>query len=317
MWAKILLERTMLGIFLSSLTKIMIGAYPYWRHSAPSTKQRVYFANHSSHLDTMTIWSSLDSDLRKLTRPVAAKDYWGKGGIRGLIAKNALNVVLIERSGKGEDDPLKPLYEALDQGDSLIIFPEGTRRYEAEPAAFKSGLYHLSRRYPNIEYIPVYLDNTRRSLPKGALLPLPVSCMATFGAPLEIDLNESKEDFLARARQAVIDLSKPEGSLEKDFYNRRRTVSAASDKELVTPMLDKAEQVVGESAEELAENAKSIFTWLKAKLMSNDKSPDVESHAEENSVSERKESEPKPKKDLSVAKVVAADNKTAAGQKEE
>lgn len=200
----------MLGTFLSSLTKIMIGAYPYWRYSKPSTAQRVYFANHSSHLDTMTIWSSLDSDLRRVTRPVAAKDYWGKGGIRGLIARDALNVVLIERSGHGEDDPLAPLYEALDQGDSLIIFPEGTRRYEAEPAAFKSGLYHLSRKYPHIEYIPVYLDNTRRSLPKGALLPLPVSCMATFGAPLEIDLTESKEHFLARARQAVIDLSKPE-----------------------------------------------------------------------------------------------------------
>lgn len=207
----------MLGTFLSSLTKIMIGAYPYWRHSKPSTAQRVYFANHSSHLDTMTIWSSLDSDLRRVTRPVAAKDYWGKGGIRGIIARDALNVVLIERSGQGEDDPLAPLYEALDQGDSLIIFPEGTRRYEAEPAAFKSGLYHLSRRYPNIEYIPVYLDNTRRSLPKGALLPLPVSCMATFGAPLEIDLTESKESFLARARQAVIDLSKPEGALPQDY----------------------------------------------------------------------------------------------------
>lgn len=207
----------MLGTFLSSLTKIMIGAYPYWRHSKPSTAQRVYFANHSSHLDTMTIWSSLDSDLRRVTRPVAAKDYWGKGGIRGIIARDALNVVLIERSGQSEDDPLAPLYEALDQGDSLIIFPEGTRRYEAEPAAFKSGLYHLSRRYPNVEYIPVYLDNTRRSLPKGALLPLPVSCMATFGAPLEIDLTESKESFLARARQAVIDLSKPEGSLPQDY----------------------------------------------------------------------------------------------------
>ncbi len=212
----------MLGTFLSSLTKIMIGAYAYWRHTTPSKNQRVYFANHSSHLDTMAIWSSLDPELRKITRPVAAKDYWGKGGIRGIIAKDALNVVLIERSGNGEDDPLKPLYEALDQGDSLIIFPEGTRRYETEPTAFKSGLYHLSRRYPHVEYIPVYLANTRRSLPKGALLPLPVSCMATFGAPLEIDLEESKEEFLERARQAVIDLSKPEGALPQDSYNRRK-----------------------------------------------------------------------------------------------
>ena len=203
----------MLATILSSLTKIMIGAYPYWRHSTPSTTQRVYFANHSSHLDTLAIWSALGFELRKITRPVAAKDYWGKGGIKGIIAHQALNVVLIERSGSGEDDPLKPLYEALDQGDSLIIFPEGTRRYEAIPAPFKSGLFHLSRKYPNVEYVPVYLDNTRRSLPKGVFVPLPVTCTVTFGAPLNIDLNESKESFLSRAREAVINLSKPESLL--------------------------------------------------------------------------------------------------------
>ncbi|NEN76181.1 1-acyl-sn-glycerol-3-phosphate acyltransferase [Pelistega sp. NLN82] len=233
----------MLGTFLSSLTKIVIGAYPYWRYSKPSKKQRIYFANHSSHLDTMAIWSSLDARLRKLTRPVAAKDYWGKGGIRGIIAHNALNVVLIERSGDRQSDPLQPLYEALEQGDSLIIFPEGTRRYEAEPAEFKSGLYHLSRRYPNVEYIPVYLDNTRRSLPKGALLPLPLSCVVTFGAPLSIDLEESKEDFLIRARQAVVDLSLPDPIEENKIAEKVMSSQQALSSESVSPMVIQAVEI--------------------------------------------------------------------------
>lgn len=114
----------------------------------------------------MAIWSSLKAEYRRRARPVAAKDYWGKGGVRGIIARQGLNVVLVDRGGQS-DDPLTPLYAALEAGDSLIIFPEGTRRDDAQPSQFKSGLYHLSRRYPEIEYIPVYLDNTRRSLPKG------------------------------------------------------------------------------------------------------------------------------------------------------
>lgn len=228
----------MLGTFLSGLTKMMIGAYPYWRGAEPTMNQRVYFANHSSHLDTMAIWSSLVPNLRRITRPVAAKDYWGKGGVRGTIAHKALNVVLIERSGNGNDDPLQPLYNALEQGDSLIIFPEGTRRYEAIPAEFKSGLYHLSRRFPHLEYIPVYLDNTRRSLPKGVFLPLPVTCTVTFGAPLSIEFNEPKEDFLIRARDAVIALSQPVISEGADKYLSGDTSRIASTPNtVVTPFL--------------------------------------------------------------------------------
>lgn len=198
----------MIASFISALTRLLIGAYPYWRQSCPSHTQRIYFANHTSHLDTLAIWSSLGLEYRRKTRPVAAKDYWGKGGLRGLIAHQGLNVVLLERGGKFED-PLVPLYEALDQGDSLIIFPEGTRRDAVLPTEFKSGIYHLSRRYPELEYIPVYLDNTRRSLPKGAFLPLPFTCKVNFGPALPIIENESKMDFLLRARESVIALSQP------------------------------------------------------------------------------------------------------------
>lgn len=197
----------MIARLLVALVKLLFGAYPRWLGSTPSTRQRIYFANHASHLDTMTLWAALPSAMRRSTRPVAARDYWGGGGLKGLIAHRGLNVVLIDRQREQrEGDPLQPLYDALDQGDSLIIFPEGTRHDDAEPRAFKSGLYHLAHRFPQVELVPVYLDNARRCLPKGSWWPVPLVCSARFGAPVAVRAGEDKAVFLERARAAVVEL---------------------------------------------------------------------------------------------------------------
>ena len=103
------------------LTRLLVGAYPHWQGCAPSPKQRIYFANHTSHLDTIVIWASLPPALRRHVRPVAAKDYWEKGLIRRRIALDELHCVLIDRRRTEHTNPLDPLREALRQGDSLII----------------------------------------------------------------------------------------------------------------------------------------------------------------------------------------------------
>lgn len=187
------------------LTRLLVGAYPRWLGTAPSAAQRIYFANHSSHMDTLVLWAALPHSLRVNTRPVAARDYWDKPGIRGAIAKNELNVVMVERGGSR--DPLQPLYQALDHGFSLIIFPEGTRTAQALPSPFKSGLFHLARHYPGVELVPVYIENLHRSMPKGAFLPVPIICTVRFGAVLARIEHETKLDFLERARNAVIALA--------------------------------------------------------------------------------------------------------------
>ena len=197
----------MIARLLVGLVKLLFGAYPRWLGSAPSPRQRIYFANHGSHLDTLTLWAALPASLRRRTRPVAARDYWGGGGLKGLIAHRGLNVVLIERQREQRDgDPLQPLYDALAAGDSLILFPEGTRHDEATPREFKSGLYHLVRRFPQLELVPVYLDNARRCLPKGSWWPVPLVCTARFGTPLSLRDDEGKPAFLERARAAVVEL---------------------------------------------------------------------------------------------------------------
>lgn len=198
---------------LAFIVKALIGAYPRWS-SPPSvaleyTPQRVYFANHSSHLDTVALWASLPPILRNQTRPVAALDYWSKGVVRRYIANKILNVVLIDRNRSTDSDPLEPVHQALNNGHSLIIFPEGTRNDEAQMLEFKAGLYHLARQHPQVELVPVYLDNARRSLPKGSFVPIPLTCLVRFGPAIRVGVNEDKCEFLNRARSAVLAL-KPE-----------------------------------------------------------------------------------------------------------
>ena len=192
----------MIAAIIIGLTRFLVGGTGVWIGCVPSTRQRIYFANHSSHLDTIILWAAMPPDLRRRVRPVAAADYWGKGKVQRYIALKILNAVLVERKG-GASNPLQPLQEALRAGDSLIIFPEGTRGLERLPGTFKSGLYHLAREFPEVELVPVFLDNLRRAFPKGSLVPVPISCVARFGAPLALAGSETKPEFLERARAAV------------------------------------------------------------------------------------------------------------------
>ena len=197
---------------LVGVVKLLVGAYGRWIGTAPGPAQRIYFANHTSHIDTLAIWSSLPRALRRRTRPIAARDYWGSG-LKKYIATRGFGAVLIDRAREhAEVDPLEPLRAALREGDSLIIFPEGTRGAAALPAKFRSGLFRLASEFPSVELIPVYLDNLHRSLPKGALLPVPVVCTVRFGAPVSRIPDESKEAFLERARDAVIALADPKAT---------------------------------------------------------------------------------------------------------
>ena len=193
---------------LVGLVRLLVGAHGRWLGCEPKPVQRIYFANHSSHLDTLALWAALPPLLRQRTRPVAARDYWGKGGLRGFIAEHGFRAVYIERDReRREGDPLEPLCAALAAGDSLILFPEGTRSPDPLPQPLKAGLYHLARRHPQAELVAVYLDTLHRAMPKGSLLPVPLTCMVRFGRALRLAEGEDKESFLQRAHAAVVELA--------------------------------------------------------------------------------------------------------------
>jgi len=192
---------------LVGLARLLVGAYPRWVGCAPEPRQRIYFANHTSHVDTIALWAALPRQLRERTHPVAARDYWGTG-FRRYIATTTLRAVLIDRTREDKtSDPLEPLLKLLADGESLILFPEGTRGLGALPGPFKSGLYRLAQAMPRAELVPVYLENLHRSLPRGAFLPIPLTCTVRFGTPLAAVADETKEAFLERARSAVVALS--------------------------------------------------------------------------------------------------------------
>lgn len=193
---------------LIGLVRTLVGAMGIWKGCAPSAKQRIYFANHTSHIDTLALWSALPPVLRRTTRPVAARDYWNASPLRRYIAVRVLNAILIDRQRADPSfDPLVPLTLALEQGDSMIIFPEGTRGEQRLPAPFKSGLYRLAKQFPQAELVPVYLENLHRSMPKGRYLPVPITCSVWFGVPIQLRPDESKEEFLTRARQAIVEMA--------------------------------------------------------------------------------------------------------------
>jgi len=197
----------MTGTLLAAIARLLSGASVRWIDCQPDTCQRVYFANHTSHLDAIVLWSSLPSDVRARTRPVAARDYWTKDRLRLYLSKEVFNAVLIERQKvSAENNPLEALLKALDEDSSLIIFPEGTRGAGEEIQPFKSGLYHLARKRPAVELVPVHIDNMNRILPKGEVLAVPLLSCITFGAPLRLADDEAKPAFLERARTALAGL---------------------------------------------------------------------------------------------------------------
>jgi 1-acyl-sn-glycerol-3-phosphate acyltransferase len=195
-----------LGWFLLQLVRVLTGAQARWHGCPPQAEQRIYFANHQSHADLVMIWAALPQELRSITRPVAARDYWTKTPLKQWITTAVFNAVYVDRERKGDSDPLAPLEAALASGDSIILFPEGTRGDGEEPQPFKSGLYSLALKFPHVVLVPAWIDNIQRVMPKGEVVPVPILCSVTFGAPLQLEPDEERRAFLDRARSAVIAL---------------------------------------------------------------------------------------------------------------
>ena len=199
------------GLTISTFARFMTAPRAIWQGIEPVPHQRVYFANHSSNGDFVLLWTTLPSPLRRQTRPVAALDYWLTSPLRAFIGREVFNAVLIDRRPEARtEDPVAQMVAALDQGSSLILFPEGQRNSsDALLLPFKSGLYHLAKARAGVDLVPVWIANLNRVMPKGEVIPVPLICTLTFGSPLHVEPDETKEAFLARATQALLALQVP------------------------------------------------------------------------------------------------------------
>lgn len=185
------------------LARFFSGYTVRWIDCQPDTCQRVYFANHTSHLDAVVLWSALPAEIRNLTRPVAAKDYWVRTRWRKFLA-SSFNALLIDRKEiKVHQSPVELMIQEIQNVYSLILFPEGGRTEDGTLGEFKSGLYYLAKKRPDLELVPVYMENLNRILPRGEYFPVPLLSSITIGPPMWLEAGEPKAVFLERARSAV------------------------------------------------------------------------------------------------------------------
>jgi 1-acyl-sn-glycerol-3-phosphate acyltransferase len=207
---------TVTAWLIVGIAKLLTGVRAIWSGTTPKAEQTLYFANHTSHGDFVLLWATLPPDLRAITRPVAGQDYWLASNGRGFVGEQVFNALMIKRDGSADgSNPVQQMADALQAGDSLIMFPEGTRNMGDEVLLpLKSGLYHLARACPNVRLVPVWIENLKRVLPKGTLVPIPLACTVRYGTPIVLAEGEDKNGFIARARAAMLDL-RPEYDREE------------------------------------------------------------------------------------------------------
>jgi 1-acyl-sn-glycerol-3-phosphate acyltransferase len=202
----------MMATLLAAGCRVISGAAVRWECDPNADIQRIYFGNHSSHLDFVAIWSALPATLRRRTRPVAGRDYGERNALRRYLAGHVFHAVLVDRRQASLSVAVAPgtavrrMAEQMADEYSLIVFPEGTRSMDGEIGRFKRGLFYLSRLRPDAELIPVHLENLNRILPKGEALPVPMLSRVVFGRPLQTSGLDDEDEFLTRARSALIAL---------------------------------------------------------------------------------------------------------------
>ena len=205
------LAAKIVGLAISLLVRFLTAVRADWRGIEPVNRQRVYFANHVSNADMPMIWSCLPPNMRRSVRPVAAADYWLKNKLRAFVGPEVFNCVLVDRRPEARaagEDPMQAILDALDEGSSLIIFPEGNRNMTDDPLLpFKAGLFNMGRARPDVDLVPTWIANVTDIMPKGEVIPLPLICTVTFGEPIHVGETEEKDSFLNRASNALLALA--------------------------------------------------------------------------------------------------------------
>jgi 1-acyl-sn-glycerol-3-phosphate acyltransferase len=192
---------------ITGFARCFTGVRAHWLGCAPGLVPRIYFANHTSHVDFVLIWTVLPPAQRQVVRPVACAEYWSANRLRRFVSERVFQAVLIDRNPEPARHPIALMANVLDAGSSLIVFPEGTRNTAPERLLpFKGGLYHLARSRPHVELVPVWIENLSRVMPKGEIVPVPLLCSVTFGTPLRVSDGEDKSAFIDRTRDALLEL---------------------------------------------------------------------------------------------------------------
>lgn len=185
---------------------LIMGINARNRERLTASQPAIIVANHNSHLDTMVLMTLFPLSLLKLIRPVAAMDYFLKNRLLAWFALKIVGIIPISRKVRaGSDHPLAECSRALERGEVLILFPEGTRGEPEELVSFKAGIAHLAKRHPDIPVIPVFVHGLGKALPRGEFLLVPFFCDAIVGEPLK--WTGSRDDFMHALETSMKDLA--------------------------------------------------------------------------------------------------------------
>jgi 1-acyl-sn-glycerol-3-phosphate acyltransferase len=190
------------ALLIKPFLALFIGLRVRGRDHLPQSGQFVLIANHSSHLDTASLLSLFSLTQLRRIQPVAAADYFERNRFISTLTKTIFNILPIARKNiTPENNPLRQMQAALAAGQSLIIFPEGTRGSGDSIGPFRSGVAHLIEKVPDVVIVPACLVNMGRSLPKGEFIPVPIFCEVRLGEPRT--LSGSRQE-ITRALEAAV-----------------------------------------------------------------------------------------------------------------
>jgi len=196
------------SFFWKNFLKFFIGLKYVNEKTLKNKKQFILIANHNSHMDTMAIMSAIPSRYIHKVHPIAARDFFGGSLFKKILMRYLVNATLIQRDRDDpNNDPIDSMDKMLKKTRSLILFPEGSRGVPGVMAKFKKGLGYLIQRNPEINVIPVYLDNVYKTLPRGKNLILPYNCSIKFGDPIKFKSMEM-DDILLSSEKAMQKLMK-------------------------------------------------------------------------------------------------------------
>lgn len=202
-------QMTAFALAIKPFMTLFIGLRVRGREHLLTPGPFVLIANHSSHLDTISLLSLFPLNRLRRIRPVAAADYFERNAFVSLFTKTLFNILPIHRKNiTAENNPLRRMREAIEAGDSLIVFPEGTRGSGEQIGEFRSGVAHLIEKMPGVPVVPAYLVNMGRSLPKGEFIPVPFFCEIRIGAPQVLEGN--RKEITRTLEAAVRELAEPE-----------------------------------------------------------------------------------------------------------
>ncbi|HWB27405.1 MAG TPA: lysophospholipid acyltransferase family protein [Chitinophagaceae bacterium] len=193
------------SIVLRNFLKIFVGVQFHKAKFLIDEKQFIIVANHNSHLDTMALMASLPSKIIHKVRPVAAADHFGKTKRQARMSNFFINSLLIPRKRDKDhpgEDPVNKMLAALDEGYSLILFPEGTRGEPEKLQPLKPGIGIILSKRPHIKYVPVFMNGMGKAMPKGDNLIVPYTAKLVYGKPTEI----KSTDVAAIVKQVEDDL---------------------------------------------------------------------------------------------------------------